>query len=63
MLVFYLASVLFFIHIKHTTLNVTAWTNTSYDEPLLIVIRQEKGLISLQLPDKEMFVDLLFLCL
>lgn len=36
-----------------TTLNVTAWTNASYKLPLLIVIRQENGLISLQLPDKQ----------
>jgi hypothetical protein len=32
---------------------VTAWTNATVESPLLIVIRQEKGLISLQLPNKE----------
>ena len=32
---------------------MTAWTNATSDLPLLIVIRQEKGLISLQLPNKE----------
>jgi len=37
----------------NTTLNVTAWTNATSDLPLLIVIRQEKGLISLQLPNKD----------
>jgi len=36
-----------------TTLNITAWTNATPELPLLIVIRQEKGLISLQLPNKE----------
>lgn len=35
-------------------MNVTAWTNSSYRMPLLIVIRQENGLISLQLPDAKM---------
>lgn len=38
---------------SNTTLNVTAWTNATHELPLLIVIRQEKGLISLQLPNKE----------
>jgi hypothetical protein len=38
---------------SNTTLNVTAWTNATTEIPLLIVIRQEKGLISLQLPNKD----------
>jgi len=40
---------------RNTTLNVTAWTNASVALPLLIVIRQENGLISLQLPNKETY--------
>jgi hypothetical protein len=32
---------------------VTAWTNASERLPLLIVIRQENGLVSLQLPDRK----------
>ncbi|RNA32255.1 SID1 transmembrane family member 2 isoform X3, partial [Brachionus plicatilis] len=38
---------------SNTTLNVFASTDATVDLPLLIVIRQEKGLVSLQLPNKE----------
>ncbi|CAF0758581.1 unnamed protein product [Brachionus calyciflorus] len=38
---------------SNTTLNVFASTDATVDLPLLIVIRQEKGLLSLQLPNKE----------
>jgi len=38
---------------KNSTLNITAWTNATHLLPLLIVIRQETGLISLQLPNRE----------
>lgn len=38
---------------RNSTLNITAWTNATHLLPLLIVIRQETGLISLQLPNRE----------
>lgn len=41
------------IKTQNTTLNVFASTDATVDLPLLIVIRQEKGLVSLQLPNRE----------